>query len=95
MIYDISDKILIGPKALRTRFAKIDGFIRIYEETRCLTFLGSEKHDALYNRIIYLIILKISITCVFPHYYAKIKVDFYDSWPIEKHWLCIMLYNTH
>ena len=28
--------------------------------------------------------LKISITYTFSHYFAKIKVDFYDSLPIEK-----------
>ena len=31
LIFDISHKTLIGPKSLRIRFDKIDGFIRIYD----------------------------------------------------------------
>ena len=48
-------KTLIDPKHLRFRFNKIDGFIRIYDETRYLTLFGSEKYDPIYNRIRYLI----------------------------------------
>ena len=84
MIYDISYKTLISPKPLRIRFDKIDGFVRIYDGTRHLLLFGSEKYNAIYNRIRYLISLKSSITCVFSHCYAKIKVDSYDSLPIEK-----------
>ena len=84
MIYDISYKTLISPKPLRIRFDKIDGFIRIYDGTRHLLLFGSEKYNAIYNRIRYLISLKSSITHVFSHCYAKIKVDSYDSLPIEK-----------
>ena len=40
MIYDISYKTLIGPKPLRLRFDKIDGFIRTYNGTRYLVLLG-------------------------------------------------------
>ena len=69
---------------MRIKFDKRDGFITIYDGTRYLTLFGSEKHDAVYNRIRYLISLKSSITYVFSHYYAKIKVVFYDSFPIEK-----------
>ena len=61
LIYDISYKTLIGPKPLRIRLSKIDGFIRIYDETRYLT-----------------------LQYIFSHYFAKIKVDSYDSLPIEK-----------
>ena len=38
----------------------------------------------IYNRIRYLISLKRSMTYIFSHYFAKIKVDSYDSWPTEK-----------
>ena len=48
------------------------------------TLFGSEKHDAIYNRIRYLISQKSSIKYIFCHYFAKIKVDSYDSLPIEK-----------
>ena len=84
MIYDISYKALIGPKLLRIRFDKIDGFVRIYDGTRYLTLFGSEKYDAIYNRSRYLISLKNGITYISSHYFAKIKVDSYDSLPIEK-----------
>ena len=56
MIYDISYETLIDPKPLRIRFDKIDRFTRVYDGTRYLTLLGSEKYDAIYNRNIYLII---------------------------------------
>ena len=80
LIYDISYITLVGLKTLRIRFDKINGCIRIYDGTRYLTLFGSE----IYNRIRHLISLKSSITYVFSHYYAKIKVDSYDSLPIEK-----------
>ena len=84
MIDDISYKTLIVPKALAIRFDKIDEFIRIYAGTRYLTLLGSENYDAIYNRIRYLISLESSITYIFSHYFAKIKVHSYDSLTIEK-----------
>ena len=40
LIYDISYKTLIGWEPLHIRFNKIDGFIRIYDGTRYLTFFG-------------------------------------------------------
>ena len=69
---------MIGVKSLRIRVDKIDGLIRIYDGIRYLVLFGSEKHNAIYNRIRYLTSLKSSITYVFSHYYAKIKVDSYD-----------------
>ena len=76
------DKTLIGSKSLRIRFDKIDGFVRIYDGTRYLTLFGSEKYDAIYDRT--LISLKSSVTYIFSRYFAKTKVDSYDSLPIEK-----------
>ena len=55
LIYCISYKILIDFKSLRIRLDKIDGFIRIHNGTRYLTLFGSEKDDAVCNRIRYLI----------------------------------------
>ena len=62
MIYNISYKAIIDPKLLRIRFDKKDRFIKVHDGTRCLTFFGSEKYDAIYNRVRYLIGLKSSIT---------------------------------
>ena len=82
LIDDILYKTLIDPKHLRIRFDKMDGFI--YDGTRYLTLLVSEKYDVTYDRIRYLTSLKSDITYIFCHYFAKIKVDSYDSLPIEK-----------
>ena len=59
------------------RLDKIDGFMRIYDGTRYLILFGSEKYDANSKKTS-------SITYVFSHYYVKIRVDSYDSLPIEK-----------
>ena len=84
MIYDISYKILIDPKPLRIILVKIDAFIRIYDGTRYLTLFGPKEYDAIYDRIRYVINLKSGITYICSHYFTKIKVDFYDSLPLEK-----------
>ena len=76
-------KTLIGSKPWRIGFNKKDGIIRIYDETRYLTLLSTEKCEAIPDRIRYLICLKSSITYIFSHYFAKVKVDSYDSLPIE------------
>ena len=89
MIYDISYKTLTGSKPMHITFDKIYGFFRIFDGTRHLTLFGSEKYNAIYNRIISLTSLKSSVSYVFSHYCAKIKTDSYDSLPIEKDWLCI------
>ena len=60
-------------------FDKMDGFIRIYDGTRYLTLFGSEKYDAIYVKIRYLIIPKSCITYIF-----CLKVDSYASLPIEE-----------
>ena len=84
LIYDISYKTLLGSKLLRVRFSKIDGFLRIYDGTRYLTLFATEKYDVIYDKIRHIISLKSGITYIFSRYCAKIKVDFYDSLPIEK-----------
>ena len=84
LIHDISYKTLINSKPLPIRFFKIDGIVRIYDGTSYLTLFGSEEYKAIYNRIRYLICQKSGITYIFSHYFAKIKVDSYDSLPIEK-----------
>ena len=63
---------------------KIDGIIRIYNGTRYLTLFDSKEYEVIYNRIGYLISQKSGITYIFSHYYARIKVDFYDSLTINK-----------
>ena len=69
---------------MHIRFDKIDGMIRIYEGTRDLTLFSTKKYDAVYDRIRYLISLESSIKYIFSLYFAKTKVDSYDSLAIEK-----------
>ena len=49
-----------------------------------LVLFGYEKYDFNYKRIRYIIGVKSGIVYVFSHNYAKIKVDSYDSLPLEK-----------
>ena len=42
LIYDISYKILIGPKPLCIRFEKVDGFLRVYDGIRYLVLFTPE-----------------------------------------------------
>ena len=83
LVYNILHKNLIF-KPLQIRFDKIDGFIRVYDGTRYLALLGSEKYDSIYNKIRYLISVKIGSTYIISHNYAKFKVDSYVSLPPEK-----------
>ena len=45
---------------------------------------GSEKYDSIYDRIRYLINVKSGITYIIVHICVKIKIDLYDSLPLEK-----------
>ena len=44
-------KKLFGSKPFFIRFDEVDGFIRVYDGTKYLTFFGSEKYDTIWNRI--------------------------------------------
>ena len=59
----------------------MNGIIRIYDGTRHLILFDTKKHDAIYGRIRY---LKSNTLYIFSHYFAKLKVDSYDSFPIEE-----------
>ena len=69
---------------MRNSFDKIEGFIRVYDGTRYLVLFGPENYDDIYSRIRYFISQKRGIRYAFSHYYPKIKVDSYDTLPIEK-----------
>ena len=84
LVYNISYKSLIDSKPLSIRFNKIDGFIRVYDGTRYLVLIGSEKYDSICDRIRYLINVKSAITYIISHNYVTIKVNSYDSSPLEK-----------
>ena len=84
LVCNISYKSLIDSKPLRIRFDKIDGFIRVYDGAIYLVLFGIKKYDSIYNRIRYLISVTSGTTYIISHNYAKIKVDSYDSLPLEK-----------
>ena len=84
LVYKNSYKNLIGAKPGCIRFGKVDRFIGIYERTRHLVLLGPEKHVVIYDRIRYLKSQKRGINYVYSLNYAKIKVDSYYSFPLEK-----------
>ena len=69
---------------MHTRFDKIDEFSRVFNATKFLVLFGPKRYDAIYNKIRYLIGVKSDTTYDLSHYYAKIKVDSYDSLPVEK-----------
>ena len=84
LVYNILYKTLTGAKPSRIRFDKIDRFTRTYDGTRHIVFFGGEKYDFIYYRIIYLIGVKSGITYFISHNYEGIKVDSYDSLPLEE-----------
>ena len=86
MVFNISNKTLIGAKPRRISFNKFDRFIRVYDGTRYLALFRPEKYYAIHNRIRYLMSQKSGITYVFSHNYVRIKIDSYDSLPLEKVW---------
>ena len=49
LVYDISYKTLVGAKLLRIRFEKINGFIRVFDQTRYLVLFGPEKYDIIFQ----------------------------------------------
>ena len=68
---------------MRIRFDKIDGFIRVYDGARYLVLFRSEKYDSIYKRIRFLISKKWYYIYNSSNY-AKIKIDSYDSLPLQK-----------
>ena len=74
----------MGSISLRIGFHEIDGFIKIYDEIRYLVLFGSWWYDEIYDRIKYLISEKCSNTDSTNHNFAIIRIDLYNSLPIEK-----------
>ena len=64
LVYNISCKNLIA-KPLGIRFNKIDEFVRVYDEAWYFVLFGSETYDSIYNRIRYLINVKVVLHIFF------------------------------
>ena len=94
---NISYKTLIDPEPLHIGFNKIDGFTTIYDGNRYLTLFGSEKYDAINNRIRYLtnlkylINLKLALHIFFLTILQRPKLILLILCSQKKWWLCIML----
>ena len=71
-------------KPLRIRFGKVDGFIKIYDGTRCLVLFCPEIYNVIYDRIEYLTREKSGITDKNNHNSTRIRIDSYNSLPVEK-----------
>ena len=65
--------------------------IRAFDGTRYLVVFGSEKYDFIYKSIWCLRRVKSGIIYITSHNYTKIKVDSYDSLPLEKTMTFMML----
>ena len=83
LLYDISYKTSTGAKPLRTRFDEIDGFIKIYDEIRCLVLLDYECFDKISARTKYLLSEKSGITDSIDHNFGRTRIDLYNSLPLE------------
>ena len=82
--YSVSYKTLFGLNLLRISFDEVREFRKVYDGIRYLLLFVFEKYDAFSNRIRYLLSQKSCITYVSFHNYSKIKIDSYDSLPLEK-----------
>ena len=84
LICGFSYKNLTGAKLLRIRFNKIDGFIEINHEVKHLVLFDYGQFDKICNQIEYLISKKRGIPDSDNDSFARIRIDSYDSLPIEK-----------
>ena len=73
----------LGAKPLRIGFDKVHGVIRVYDRTRYV-ILFEKKYRSIFDRIRYLIGGKSSITYGISQNNSKLKVDSYDSFPLQK-----------
>ena len=74
LVYKILYKNLFDSKPLRIRFDDVDGFIKVCDGIRYLVLFGSERYDAVYNRIRYLISQKSLLHMFFLIIMQKLKL---------------------
>ena len=84
LIHDISYKSSTSTKPLRIRFDKVDRFIKIHDKVRYLVLFDYSHYDKTCDKIKYLVSKKCGITDSINHNFARIRMDSYDSLPIEK-----------
>ena len=74
----------MGAKQLCISFDKIDGYVKIYDGIRYLAIFDYWSYDEICNRFRYLISEKSSITDSINYHFGRIRIDSYNSLPIEK-----------
>ena len=95
IIYDILCKTSMGAKPLRIRFDKIDGFIKINDKIKHLVLFDYSYCDKIRHKFRYLIREKSGITDSINHNFAKLRINSYDSLPVEEilifHYMIILI----
>ena len=89
LIYKLLYKKFIDAKLFPIKFNKVDGLIKIYNGIRYLELSNSyDTNYRVYNKIFdeinYLITEKSDDKYSINHNFARIKIDSYNSLPIEK-----------
>ena len=69
---------------MHIRFDKIHGYIKVYDRIRYLVIFDYLPYDETYNRIRYLLSGNSGITDSINHNFRRIRIDSYNSLPIEK-----------
>ena len=69
---------------MRIRFDKTDGFIKIYDNIRYSVLFDYSYCDKISDKIKYLICEKSGIAHSINYNFARIRIDLYNSLPIEK-----------
>ena len=84
-VYDVSYKTSTGPKPLRIRFNKIDGFIRVCgSEFKHLVLFDNGLFDKICDKSEYLISEKSDIADGVNHNFGEIRIDSYNYLLMEK-----------
>ena len=83
-VYSISHKTPTGPKRLHTKLDKIDGFIISLDgKIKHLTLFDYRMFNKICDKIKYLISKKSDIINNINHNFGKIRIDSYNSLPIN------------
>ena len=92
-VYNISYKTATGPKPLRIRFHKIDGFnISLDGKIKHLILFDYGLFDQIRDKIEYLISKKSGIKKSINHNFGKIRIHSHNSLPIKK---ILTFHNVH
>ena len=77
-------KTFVSVNPLSIMFGEKDGFINNFDRIRYLVLFSRGWYDAIYSGIRYLINEKRGVTDSINHNFARIRINSYNFWPIEK-----------